>query len=248
MKKLGLILILFTLNVIIANAQTTKVNSLLKLAAQGKISEVKKQLPALQAEYPNEPGVKLVQAVIMDDGLKALEIYKSIVKEFPNSEFADDAIWRVVQFYAVIGDTAQAKKELEYFRKKYPNSEFLAAASDAVKLAIGSLKYDYKEKMANGSKNEENKEVHAEAKKESPKSVSEHWGLQVGIYSTKAAAESEKKRFLEMKLRTDIKEKELNGEKKWAVVIGDYSSKESAEKEKANIEKKCKCSPIVYKK
>lgn len=235
MKKiLVLTLLLFSFGIVYS--QTEKVASMLKLVAQGKAEEVRKSLPRLLADYPNEPGVMLLQAVLMDDGVQALKIYKNIVKNYPNSEWADDAQWRIVQFYSIIGDTIQAKKELEFFRKTYPKSEFLAPATDVVISAIGSIKYDYKSRIEEQNKP---KQKHTE---------NQRWGLQVGLYSTKSAAEYEKKRFLSMKLRTEIIEKEINGEIKYAVIIGNYSSRESAEAARKEIEEKCECTPIIFPK
>eukprot|EP01107_Rhizomastix_libera_P000202 TRINITY_DN10396_c0_g1_i2.p1 TRINITY_DN10396_c0_g1~~TRINITY_DN10396_c0_g1_i2.p1 ORF type:complete len:247 (-),score=16.14 TRINITY_DN10396_c0_g1_i2:170-910(-) len=246
MKKLAL-LTLFVICAQTGFAQSTKVAAYLKLAAQGKIEEVKSKLPELVSKYPDEPGVKLIQAVIMDDGLKAVEIYKKIVKEYPNSEWADDAQWRVVQFYSIIGDTTNAKFELDKFRRVYPNSEFLAPASDAVKVSIADAKHDYAAKTVKKNEPAKDDKKHT-AKNEKLAPEEEKFGLQVGIYTTKSAAESEKKRFMAMKLRTEVKEKKLENEIKYAVVIGDYSSKESAEKAKNEVEKKCGCTPLIYKK
>ncbi|HOK14347.1 MAG TPA: SPOR domain-containing protein [Candidatus Kapabacteria bacterium] len=236
MKKIIIILLVlfFTNNII--HCQSERISSLLKLVAQGKIEEVRAAMPKLLADYPNEPGVLLLQGVLMEDGLRAVKIYKNIVKNYPNSEWADDAQWRIVQFYGVIGDTLEAKKELEFFRKNYPKSEFLAPATDVVQSSISSAKYDFKSKI--------------NTEKAVPKTQTENqrWGLQVGLYSTKSAAEYEKKRFLGMKLRTEIIEKEVDGEIKYAVVIGNYSSKESAEAAKKEVEKKCECTPFVFQK
>jgi cell division protein FtsN len=76
----------------------------------------------------------------------------------------------------------------------------------------------------------------------------EKWGLQVGIYSTKEAAENELKKFKQQRLLADILRKEVDGGTMYAVVIGDYSSRQSAEAGKTIVQQQCKCSPILYKK
>lgn len=255
MKKIAFSVLVIALLLPLSAMSQSKVNSYLKMIAKGKVEEVKTKMPELIANYPDEPGVKLLQAVLTEDGSRAVNVYKSIVKDFPNSEFADDAQWRIVQFYAIIGDTNAAIAELEVFRKRYPNSEFLAPASDVVRSAIGMAKYDYKK--AHTAKAETKTPTKIEPAKASAAKPSadvkaaakghDTWGLQVGIYSTKAAAESEMKRFTGMKLKTEVKEKSVEGKKKFAVIIGNYSSIESAEKAKIEVEKKCKCAPIVFK-
>jgi len=117
-------------------AQTFEVNMHLRNLASGKIDEVRAALPELLARYPSEPGVMLLHGAVIDDALLAIDIYKRITDEFPQSEWADHAQWRIVQFYAVIGDTNKAKHELELFRARYPQSPFLTPASDVVRSAL----------------------------------------------------------------------------------------------------------------
>jgi len=226
-----------------AFSQSDRVANLLKSVAQGKADEARAELPRLQAEFPDEPGVMLLQAVLMEDGIRAMSIYRKIVMKYPNSMWADDAQWRIVQFYAIIGDTLNAKKELEFFRVKYPKSEFLAPATDVVSSAIGTAKFDFKNSLEQIAINQEESKLNPP---NPPENI--RYGLQVGVYSTIAAAESEKRRFLTMKLRTNVIEKEVQGTIKYAVVIGDYATFESAESAKKEVEKRCSCSPIIFRK
>jgi tetratricopeptide (TPR) repeat protein len=128
-------------------AQRDEVNKYLLLAAKGDVATVKEVILELLAKYPNDAGVKLLHATIIDNAYLALEMYKNILTNYPASEWADDAYWRTVQFYAILGDTAKAKGELENFRKGYPNSPFLGPASDVVRSAIGIAKSDTKNAM-----------------------------------------------------------------------------------------------------
>lgn len=131
----SIIISLVLLSAVSTEAQTEKVRVYLKMVALGQIEDVKSKLPDLLAEYPSDPGVQLLHAVVIEDAFKAVEKYKTIVRVYPDSEWADDAYWRIVQFYAVVGDTARAQDELSNYRKKYPSSEFLIAASDVVRQA-----------------------------------------------------------------------------------------------------------------
>jgi len=75
-----------------------------------------------------------------------------------------------------------------------------------------------------------------------------NYGLQVGLYSTIEAAESEVERFRNMRLKADIVIKEINGIERYAVVIGDYSSRESAEAAKNIVQQQCECTPLIFEK
>lgn len=240
-------------------SQTEEVREGLQEIADGNIDDVKQRLPDLLAEYPNDPGVRLLHAVVIDDGYKAVEKYLSIVNDFPNSEWADDAYWRIVQFYAILGDTTQAKLHLINYRKKYPDSEFLLTASDAVKIALfrerkNSKAKDFKEvEIEDAPVVKRETKVTEIVKPEKPKDkVTEdtkgRFGLQVGIYSTYDAAKMEVERFKNMRMLADIKQKKLGNETMHAVVIGDYSSKASAENAKIIVQQQCKCIPIIFEK
>ncbi|MGA2298907.1 MAG: SPOR domain-containing protein [FCB group bacterium] len=260
-----------------SDAQTGKVREYLRQVALGKVEEVKKQIPDLLAEYPNDPGVQLLLAVVIDDAALALEKYKNIVKNFPDNEWADDAQWRIVQYYAVIGDTAKAKSELDFYRKKYPTSEFLISATDVVRSSVNYARSEGNKKKTIYSTNQKNlqgstkdtkiktadtKTVTA-AKVETRTALTENdtttsvaktatatskYGLQVGIYSTQEAAETESKHFKQLRLLTEILKKDVDGDTMWAIVIGDYSSKEAAESAKPFVQQQCKCGPMIFKK
>ncbi len=121
-------------------AQSEQVRELMNLVASGNVQSAKAQIPDLLAAYPDDPGVQLLHGVVIDDAFRAFEIYKKIVNSYPNSEWADDAYWRIVQFHAILGDTTKAKYELDNFRKRFPKSEFLIPATDVVRSAIGLAK------------------------------------------------------------------------------------------------------------
>jgi len=117
-------------------AQNEQVRLSLKMVALGQEQDVKVQLLDLLAQYPEDPGVMLLHAVVLQDAERALGKYKTIVKIYPSSEWADDASMQIVLFYAMTGDTIMAKRELKNYRNNYPTSQLLRPASDAVRLAV----------------------------------------------------------------------------------------------------------------
>lgn len=133
----------------------------LRLLAHGKYDEVKSKIPDLLAKYPNDPGIKLLHAAILDDGSVALEIYKTIIEKYEDSEWADDAYWRAVQYYAIIGNLNQANITLDNFRRRYPTSPFVAPASDIVMTVTKMMK-------KNSSSDKEFKPVPIEKTNEPP--------------------------------------------------------------------------------
>ncbi len=137
---LSLIAISFLVLTYKAEAQSEQVRKLMGVVASGNVQSAKAQIPDLLAAYPDDPGVQLLHGVVIDDAFRAFDIYKRIVNNYPNSEWADDAYWRIVQFHAILGDTTKAKYELDNFRKRFPKSEYLLPATDVVRSAVGLAK------------------------------------------------------------------------------------------------------------
>lgn len=126
------ILILLPAQIYALAIQDEIVRDNLRLLAHGRIDEVKSQIPDLLAKYPEDPGIKLLHGAILDDGSVAVKIYQNIIEKHADSEWADDAYWRTVQYYAISGELDKANLMLENFRRRYPASPFVAPASDVV--------------------------------------------------------------------------------------------------------------------
>jgi len=71
------------------------------------------------------------------------------------------------------------------------------------------------------------------------------YGLQVGVFKTREAANSERDKYSDMRFRTEIIEKTVEGEKMYAVVVGHYSTKTYANTARQNVKQHCDCDPIV---
>ncbi len=111
--------------------------------AAGNVDKVKLLLPDLMVTYPNDPGVKFLTAAVLTDAMKALDIYSDIVNNSPQSAWADDAFYRIIQFNVILGDNNAANYNLSLLRDRYPSSEFIVPSADLVRTALG-LRGDYK--------------------------------------------------------------------------------------------------------
>lgn len=120
------------------NAQSALVHNRLRQVLNGNIAEVRKELPELISEFPDDPGVLFLKGILTEDATTALPMFEQITREYPQSEWADDAQWRVVQYYALKRDTARAVRELNTYKRNYPMSEFLIHAVDIVKSTVGT--------------------------------------------------------------------------------------------------------------
>lgn len=137
LSVLVLLLVLFSSGVVQSQVTDNIVRAKLRQVALGNASDVRAELPELLRTYPNDAGVQFLNATLLADGAKALPLFVRIVRENPQSIWADDAQWRVVQVYSLRKDTANARSELQNFRRNYPTSEFLLFAAEIVKSTVG---------------------------------------------------------------------------------------------------------------
>ena len=121
----------------LALGQASIVRNRLQSLAMGKLDEVKRDLPDLLAEFPDDPGVQFLHASVLEDMSKSLPMYQRIVKEQPDCEWSDDAQWRIVHYYAMKRDTAKAREEMQNFRTAYPKSELLLTTYDLLRATVG---------------------------------------------------------------------------------------------------------------
>jgi len=91
----------------------------------GNIDYVKKELNILLKKYPNDPGLLYIKARITENANEAVKIYNEIYIKYPKSEWADDAIYRVYQYYSITDNTKLANEKLNLLKTKYPKSHLL---------------------------------------------------------------------------------------------------------------------------
>ena len=229
-----------------------EVSKYLQKVAQGDISEVKMKLPDLLAEYPDHPGVMLLHGAVIEDAFRALDIYKKIVDEYDDSQWADDAYWRIIQFYAIQGDTTRAQINYMKLKQNYPASEFLGPASDVVRSSI-ALARSSKEKKSFTASSTASTTASTQAKVETKPAYREKTEPEEKLVDH-SAKPPETPGTAQQETMTELQEKDpqLNkkqtpqteetadveaeitgdGRKYYGLQVGIYSTRERAEKEK----------------
>lgn len=232
-KSLAILLVLFTLSsnsfALADTAPSEEINRALLQIANGKQDEVKAKLLDMLVEYPDDAGVQFVLAAVLEDGFKAKDIYEKILKNYPESEWADDAMWRVLQFSCLVGDTTKSRILLQDFKAKYPNSPYMVPANDIVRTAFGIAKGKAgKSKSAESPVMTEKhvKELHTDA-------AETHDDHKKETKPTAKATESEKgkKATNEKKEASEKKEKNADKVTTYGLQVAAYTDKATAEKE-----------------
>jgi hypothetical protein len=103
----------------------------LEMVERGQADAVKAELPSLMSNYQSNPGVMYLQAVLTTDGTEAAKSYQTIVDNFPGSEWADDALFRLYQYYYSIGLYKTGDQKLQQLKREYPYSPYAREAGPA---------------------------------------------------------------------------------------------------------------------
>ena len=257
----------------LALGQASIVRNRLQSLAMGKLDEVKRDLPDLLAEFPDDPGVQFLHASVLEDMSKSLPMYQRIVKEQPDCEWSDDAQWRIVHYYAMKRDTAKAREEMQNFRSAYPKSELLLTAYDLLRATVGGAGRPSKQPVKPENKTEKKPEekkivkIDSVAKKPITTKIDTSlitrgnmtnqknnraetlFTLQVGVFKTKAAADQEFEDYKAKRMKVNLTDRKMpDGSLRYVVTIGEYTSRKNAEAGVALVKDVCNCTPLIIQK
>jgi cell division septation protein DedD len=210
----------------------------------GKTAEVKKQLPELIYKYPNTAGVMYLQGRLSSDGIEAVKFYQGVVDNFPESEWADDALYRIYQYYYSLGLYRTADLKLQQLKKEYPNSEYLTKKTETKQPEV-------EEKPLNLPKKEivlpDTENIQMQEKQNEPKTITstEPYTVQVGAFSTIVNANKQKKFFDDLGYKVEITNKIRNGRNLYLVWVGSFKTIEEARAMVKEIKKKFKIDSLI---
>ncbi|HWP83325.1 MAG TPA: SPOR domain-containing protein [Bacteroidota bacterium] len=199
----------------------------LEMIERGQTEVVKAELPTLMTNYQNHPGVLYLQAVLTSDGSEAAKIYQSIVDNFPKSEWGDDALYKLYQYYYSIGLYKTADQKLEQLKQNYPFSAYAA---------------EYQ------SVRSQEKIQEAPAIISKPGTVDKFatsFTVQVGAFSTLQNAEDLRAKFEREGYASNIFTILTDGKKLHKVWVGEFQSYDEAKRFTSEIKKNFNLESIV---
>ena len=131
-KKIISVLILF---LSLSNSQE-ELDALIKQVFHGVKDSAQYSLPKIEREYPNNPSVLFLKGLLEINGKKATEIFTRLHNKYPTSEYGDDAVMKVAEYYYAAGLYVQASDWLKKMPIYYSRSIHIERA---VKLFLNSL-------------------------------------------------------------------------------------------------------------
>ncbi len=107
---------------LLAQMPEGEIHKRLDFIYNGQAERVRIELPSLEKQYPNDAGVQYLDAILTTDGAAAVKKFQTIVDQFPRNEWADDALYKVYQYYYSVGLYKTADQKLDQLKQQYPNS------------------------------------------------------------------------------------------------------------------------------
>jgi cell division septation protein DedD len=230
MKRLALVAVLLTLPWMMGLAQSGEpdIPRLIEMVDRGEVDQVRADLPSLLSRYPNNPGVLYLQGLVSEEGTEAVRIYQSIVDNFPRSEWADDALYRVYQFYYALGLYRTAELKLSQLRTEYPDSQFVTATTATETTALEE------ERPLPEPPDSTTSAVPSSPAPPAAQEVEQYF-LQVGAFTVQANAERQKAVFAEWNYPVEIISRTKDGRSLFLVLVGQYTTYEEAKAAGAEI-------------
>mgnify|MGYP000100077134 FL=1 len=102
----------------------------LTLIEKGKMEDVQESLPELLNRYPDEAGVYFLQAMLNENGDSSLVLYRNVIKNFPDSDFAPKSEMKIGEYLFSRGLYSQASIQFKKILTKYPQGKHHQRAMD----------------------------------------------------------------------------------------------------------------------
>lgn len=212
------------------------VTSKVRMLEEGKATQVKLELPDLVAKYPNHPGVLYLQGLLATNAAEAAKYYQMVLDNFPKSEWADDALYRIYLYYYSLGLARTAELKMQQLRKDYPYSPYARGGATTAQVNP-----------------EDGKEEPPMPTPTPPPPVipeggpppSGAYALQVGAFASIENAMRMKSFFEELGYSVDVQNKVRGGRSLHLVWVGSFSTSEEARRFGAEIKAKHNIESII---
>jgi len=203
------------------------------MITNGQADEVRREIPALLSQYPNNPGVLYLQGLVTPEGAEATRIYQSIVDNFPKSEWADDALYKVYEYYYALGLYKTAELKLEQLKKDYPDSKVLRGVTGTPVPAE--------------ARRPDTLAAHEEKAVKAP-DTPQQFTLQVGAYTTQVNAEKQKLFFEDLGYAVEVGSKVKDNRSLFIVLVGTFGNADAARAKADEFKQKYNISSLVVTK
>lgn len=198
---------------------------LMAQAQAGDGSAVAKLLPSLKKSHPDKGGVLFLEALLESDAEVALTLYQRVADEYPESAWADDALYRLSQYSYAVGAYRTARSYTERIAKEHPRSPLRtreqgtsATAADVAGAAAPARGQGKSENPGKTPTRESMPEKKTSNSSSAPRSGT--YAVQVGAFGSKPDARKLADQLAGKGYTTVLREKTVAGKTVFAVWIG----------------------------
>lgn len=178
---------------LLAQMPEAEIHKRLDFIYNGQAERVRIELPSLEKQYPNDAGVQYLDAILTTDGAAAVKKFQTIVDQFSQNEWADDALYKVYQYYYSVGLYKTADQKLEQLKQQYPNSLFVVGTQGDQKAVVKEKEpavESKKPEVAQQKPEEQPKEVR-DSVVSAPIPIVVKFAVQAGAFSTEKNAQKQ---------------------------------------------------------
>jgi len=193
--------------------QEKNISSYLKRIEEGERDAVKSEITPIIKANPNDPSLLFLSAVLLDDADEAVKKFTLLYQNYPKSNYADAAVYRLYLYFYAVGSYMKAQGFANKLRTDYPNSSYVKMIHQVPNIT-------------NSRQNEAEDKPPINEEKKSPGSC---YSVQVGAFTNSKNAEDLKKKIESKNLPVEIKKKIVGGTELHIVYAGKYTSKPDAE-------------------
>ena len=208
--------LLFSALSINLTAQDLNIVPYLQQIENGKADEVRYELIGLKEKYPNDPSVMFLEGVLTENGQKAVVIYQKVVNDYPDSKYADAALYRIYSYYYALGLYESATEKLNKLIADYPKSPYIKIAKQ-------------NQLPVNPEITQEEETDTTQQKNEDIKGTDYKFTIQAGAFSNKENAKSLQLKFEKSGIFSEIKDKLVAGTTFHVVYVGKFVTENDAE-------------------
>jgi tetratricopeptide (TPR) repeat protein len=209
-----LALLFFALSINIY-AQDVNIVPYLQQIENGEADEVRNELIGLKEKYSGDPSVMFLEGVLTENGQKAVVIYQKVVDEYPDSKYADAALYRIYSYYYALGLYEAATEKLNKLITDYPNSPYIKIAKQ-------------NQLPVNPEITQEDETEVTQQKNEDVKGADYKFTIQAGAFSNIENAESLQLKFEKSGIFSEIKAKLVAGTTFHVVYVGKFVTENDA--------------------
>ena len=103
MRLIFLITVFFSLSL-----TQDHIDELIQHVLHGVSDSAALSLPKIEQDYPNNPSVMFLKGLLETDGEKAMRLFSKLYNNHPTSDYGDDAVMKVAEYYYAAGLYIQA--------------------------------------------------------------------------------------------------------------------------------------------